>query len=165
MTQGRDFREEDPFLRHRIPPSSEQGTITFFPLAGELQGSLTDGFGDGLIGGNGGEPFGLGLALCTQKVDQTQLDLPKDCVRCISFLETVALRCAKLTRTEAKVVTMTNRSTTMITIALERRQSSITAIKFPTPTRSATEVNNPATAGFRWHQRQARSGLLTGRRR
>lgn len=39
---------------------------------GELKGALTNGFGDGLIGVNGGEPFRLGLALGTQKADQTQ---------------------------------------------------------------------------------------------
>ena len=42
------------------------------PLAGELEGALTDGFGDGWIGRNGGEPFGMGVALVTEKADQTQ---------------------------------------------------------------------------------------------
>ena len=46
--------------------------ILRLPLAGELQGALADRFGDGLIGGNGGETFGLGLALGTQIADQTQ---------------------------------------------------------------------------------------------
>ena len=43
-----------------------------FPFAGELEGALADRFGDGLIGGSGGEPFGFGLPLVTQKADQTQ---------------------------------------------------------------------------------------------
>ena len=34
--------------------------ILRLPLASELEGALPDGFGDGVIGGNGGEPFGLG---------------------------------------------------------------------------------------------------------
>ena len=51
------------------PLSASAGLI---PRASELEGALADGFGEGWIGGNGGEPFGLGWALVTQKADQTQ---------------------------------------------------------------------------------------------
>ncbi len=56
--------------------------ILRLPLAGELQGALTDGFADGLIGGNGGEPFGLGLDSGTQKADQTQRLTLRSQLRC-----------------------------------------------------------------------------------
>jgi hypothetical protein len=39
---------------------------------GELQGALADGFTDGLVGGDGVEPFGLRLALVSQEVNQTR---------------------------------------------------------------------------------------------
>ena len=42
------------------------------PIAGELQGALADGFAEGLVGGEGVEPFGLRLALVAQEVNQTQ---------------------------------------------------------------------------------------------
>ena len=40
-----------------------------FPFAGELQGALADGFAEGLVGGDGVEPFGLRLALVAQEVN------------------------------------------------------------------------------------------------
>ena len=43
-----------------------------FPFAGELQGALADGFAEGLVRREGGEPFGLRLALVAQEVNQTQ---------------------------------------------------------------------------------------------
>ena len=43
-----------------------------FPIAGELQGALADGFAEGLVGREGVEPFGLRLALVSQEVNQTQ---------------------------------------------------------------------------------------------
>ena len=42
------------------------------PLAGELQGALADGFAEGLVGGDGVEPFGLRLVVVAQEVKQTQ---------------------------------------------------------------------------------------------
>ena len=44
----------------------------WFPFAGELQGALADGSAEGLVGGEGVEPFGLRLALVAQEVNQTQ---------------------------------------------------------------------------------------------
>ena len=38
----------------------------------KLQGALADAVVDGLVRGDGVEPFGLGLALVTQEVNQTQ---------------------------------------------------------------------------------------------
>ena len=38
------------------------------PLAGELQGALADGFAEGLVRREGGEPFGQRLALVSQEV-------------------------------------------------------------------------------------------------
>ena len=43
-----------------------------FPFAGELQGALADGFAEGLVRREGGEPFGLRLALVSREVNQTQ---------------------------------------------------------------------------------------------
>ena len=43
-------------------------TTHSFPFAGELQGALADGFAEGLVGGEGVEPFGLRLALGSQEV-------------------------------------------------------------------------------------------------
>ncbi|MCX7418989.1 MAG: hypothetical protein NT013_05550 [Planctomycetia bacterium] len=51
---------------------SRREWATLFPFAGELQGALADGFADGLVRRDGGEPFGLRLALVTQEVNQTQ---------------------------------------------------------------------------------------------
>ena len=42
------------------------------PIASELQGALADGVAEGLVGGEGVEPFGLRLALVSQDVKQTQ---------------------------------------------------------------------------------------------
>ena len=39
------------------------------PFAGELQGALADGFAEGLVRREGGEPCGLGLALVSQEVN------------------------------------------------------------------------------------------------
>ncbi len=47
-------------------------TTHSFPFAGELQDALADGFAEGLVGGDGVEPFGLRLALVSQEVNQTQ---------------------------------------------------------------------------------------------
>ena len=47
-------------------------TTHSFPIAGELQGALADGVAEGLVGGEGVEPFGLRLALVKQEVNQTQ---------------------------------------------------------------------------------------------
>ena len=47
-------------------------TSVLFPLASELQGALADGFAEGLVRREGGEPFGLRLALVAQEVNQTQ---------------------------------------------------------------------------------------------
>ena len=46
--------------------------VALFPFAGELQGALADGFAEGLVRREGGEPFGLRLALVSQEVKQTQ---------------------------------------------------------------------------------------------
>ncbi len=48
------------------------GATGLFPLAGELQGAVADGFADRLVRRDGVEPFGLGFALVTQEVNQTQ---------------------------------------------------------------------------------------------
>ena len=37
---------------------SQRERATLFPLAGELQGALADGFAEGLVRREGGEPFG-----------------------------------------------------------------------------------------------------------
>ena len=42
------------------------------PFAGELEGALADWLGEGLVRRDGVEPFGRGLALGEQTVDQTQ---------------------------------------------------------------------------------------------
>src|SRR5712691_7646863 len=42
------------------------------PVASELQGAVADGGAEGLVCRGGVEPFGLGLALVTQEVNQTQ---------------------------------------------------------------------------------------------
>src|SRR5439155_17835350 len=42
------------------------------PFVGELQGALADGGAEGLVCRDGVEPFGLGLALVSQEVNQTQ---------------------------------------------------------------------------------------------
>ena len=62
-------------------------TSALLPFAGKLQGALADGFAEGLVRRKGGEPFGLGLALVTQEVNQTQcltlrsqLRRPRSCV-------------------------------------------------------------------------------------
>ena len=47
-------------------------TTHSFPFAGELQGALADGFAEGLVGGEGVEPFGLWLVVGSQEVKQTQ---------------------------------------------------------------------------------------------
>ena len=49
-------------------------TAGLFPIAGELQGALADPprRTEGLVRGEGGEPFGLRLALVSQEVNQTQ---------------------------------------------------------------------------------------------
>jgi len=43
-----------------------------FPFAGKLQGALADGFAEGLVGGEGGETFGLRVDLGSLDVKQTQ---------------------------------------------------------------------------------------------
>ena len=45
---------------------------TLFPIAGELQGALADEGAEGLVGGDGVEPFGLRLVVGSQDVKQTQ---------------------------------------------------------------------------------------------
>ena len=42
------------------------------PFAGEFQGALADGFAEGLVRREGGEPFGLRVDLVSQEVNQTQ---------------------------------------------------------------------------------------------
>ena len=42
------------------------------PLASELQGALADGDAEGLVGGDGVEPFGLRFVVVSQEVNQTQ---------------------------------------------------------------------------------------------
>ncbi len=42
------------------------------PIAGELQGALADGGAEGLVGGDGVEPFGLRFVVVSQEVNQTQ---------------------------------------------------------------------------------------------
>ncbi len=51
-------KESKAVLTHSSPNS--------FPFAGELQGALADGFAEGLVGGDGVEPFGLRLDLVSQ---------------------------------------------------------------------------------------------------
>ena len=46
--------------------------VALFPFAGELQGALADGFAEGLVRREGGEPFGPRVALGSQEVKQTQ---------------------------------------------------------------------------------------------
>ena len=46
--------------------------ILGFPFAGELQGALADWLSEGLVGGDGVEPFGLRVALVSQELNQTQ---------------------------------------------------------------------------------------------
>ena len=43
-----------------------------FPIAGELQGALADGFAESLVRREGGEPCGLRVDLGSQEVNQTQ---------------------------------------------------------------------------------------------
>ena len=57
-------KESKAVLTHRTPK--------LFPFAGELQGALADGFAEGLVGGDGVEPFGLRLVVVSQDVKQTQ---------------------------------------------------------------------------------------------
>ena len=45
---------------------------SLLPIAGELQGALADGDAEGLVGGDGVEPFGLRLVVGSQEVNQTQ---------------------------------------------------------------------------------------------
>ena len=47
-------------------------TPKLFPFAGELQGALADGGAEGLVGGDGVEPFGLRFVVVSQEVKQTQ---------------------------------------------------------------------------------------------
>ena len=54
------------------PNHSSVGSAKRLPFAGELQGALADGGAEGLVGGEGVEPFGLRLALVAQEVKQTQ---------------------------------------------------------------------------------------------
>ena len=42
------------------------------PIAGELEGALEDWLGEGLVCGDGVEPFALRLVLVSQPVDRTQ---------------------------------------------------------------------------------------------
>ena len=53
------------------------------PFAGELQGALADGVADGLVGRDGVEPFGLGLVLVTQEVNQTQCLTLRSQLQCV----------------------------------------------------------------------------------
>ena len=46
-----------PILNSELPDPG------LFPFAGELQGALADGFAEGLVRREGGEPFGQRLAL------------------------------------------------------------------------------------------------------
>ncbi len=58
----------------------------WLPIAGELQGALADGFAEGLVRREGGEPFGLRLALVSQEVNQTQrLTLRSQLTESVSF--------------------------------------------------------------------------------
>ena len=52
--------------------SGDPRRAQLLPIAGELQGALADGGAEGLVGGEGVEPFGLRLALVTLEVNQTQ---------------------------------------------------------------------------------------------
>ena len=66
--------------------SPNRFTTHSFPLAGELQIALADGFAEGLVRRDGGEPFGLGLALGSQEVNQTQgLTLRRASGECIAI--------------------------------------------------------------------------------
>ena len=51
-------------------------------FAGELQGALADGFAEGLVCREGGEPFELRLALGSQEVNQTQCLTLRSQLRC-----------------------------------------------------------------------------------
>ena len=42
------------------------------PIAGKLEGALADWLGEGLVCGDGGEPFALRSVLVSQPVEQTQ---------------------------------------------------------------------------------------------
>ncbi len=55
-----------------------------FPFAGELQGALADPprRTEGLVGGEGVEPFGLRLALVAQEVNKTQCLTLRSQLRC-----------------------------------------------------------------------------------
>ena len=55
-----------------VARSGDRPQRHLFPFAGELQGALADGFAEGLVRREGGEPFGLRLALVSQEVRQTQ---------------------------------------------------------------------------------------------
>jgi hypothetical protein len=55
-----------------VPNTIAPWNNLLLPLAGELQGALADGVADRLVGRDGGEPGGLGLALVTQEVNQAQ---------------------------------------------------------------------------------------------
>ena len=55
-----------PILNSEVPDPG------LFPIAGELEGALADWLGEGLVRGDGGEPFALRLVLVSQPVDQTQ---------------------------------------------------------------------------------------------
>ena len=59
-------------LRQRSKAVLTHRTPKLFPFAGELQGTLADGFAERLVGGVGVEPFGLRLPLVSQEVNQTQ---------------------------------------------------------------------------------------------
>ncbi len=62
------FPQEGQLLRTRTRTTS----VRLLPFAGELQGALADGFAEGLVRREGGETFGLRVALVSQKVNQTQ---------------------------------------------------------------------------------------------
>jgi len=67
-SEQRDLPKAAP----KIKAVSSHSTPKLFPLAGELQGTLADGFAGSLVRRDGVEPFGLGLAPVTQEVNQTQ---------------------------------------------------------------------------------------------
>ena len=49
-----------------------QRRLQRLPIAGELQGALADGGAEGLVGGDGVEPFGLRFVVGSQDVKQAQ---------------------------------------------------------------------------------------------
>ncbi len=55
-----------------MPNTIAQWIILLLPFAGELQGALADGGAEGLVGGDGVEPFGLRFVVVSQEVNQTQ---------------------------------------------------------------------------------------------